>query len=600
MNDLRPVNLTVCRCPLCQTRLQSEDDVRKHIISHHVGEHANPSDMYVKIQESVVQYQNKLRELIDLDIRFAGISALLDCLMADAQPCAVDGSCLFHQRAEDGRCVFDGTVMHGAQVLKRILIGVEHCRLIYDGRQSRHLRKWLLGPPSESLVARALAALQSESMCTLQCKVREPKLSGSAAGTSSSTNDRHERHVILTNVPMTSEGQWPSKHVDDGKINHFVAIIFQFLYEDAERLQKELMSKSYTAQVRRCALHMEDSSGLRNKIDQHVGPGWSFKFETLYQGPQRLFVLRTLKKEVDAMLRKLGVESKRMSDRRLQNLMASSRYYYRSKCSCLQGTCEICAVPERHVSEPLEQYRARIEYHHKGALAEAKKTIPEPRVSFKRAEPEDYEEKKWFLFLRTREKKIAREQTRAQIAEAATSSTFDATVACAMPRISNKKHLENTLARWDDRAVYKHPAHFDASEAMATPSDKTALNGWYTIPSVVSGYYPECTRASEKWCKSTSGELFTRVIDQYFVDFNKVPRQHKEAIDTLIADAARNGQTMSALYKMIDRYKKHKGIDFTLPFNYVKPKFRAQVAEARREEIRLEQEERAGPLGLRF
>ena len=108
MNDLRPVNLTVCRCPLCQTRLQSEDDVRKHIMSHHVGEHANPSDMYVKIQESVVQYQNNLRELIDLDIRFAGISALLDCLMADAQPCAVDGSCLFHQRAEDGRCVFDG------------------------------------------------------------------------------------------------------------------------------------------------------------------------------------------------------------------------------------------------------------------------------------------------------------------------------------------------------------------------------------------------------------------------------------------------------------------------------------------------------------
>ena len=107
---------------------------------------------------------------------------------SSAQPCAVDGSCLFHQRAEDGRCVFDGTVMHGAQVLKRILIGVEHCRLIYDGRQSRHLRKWLLGPPSESLVARALAALQSESMCTLQCKVREPKLSGSAAGTSSSTS----------------------------------------------------------------------------------------------------------------------------------------------------------------------------------------------------------------------------------------------------------------------------------------------------------------------------------------------------------------------------------------------------------------------------
>ena len=91
MNDLRPVNLTVCRCPLCQTRLQSEDDVRKHIMSHHVGEHVNPSDMYVKIQESVVQYQNNLRELIDLDIRFAGISALLDCLMADAQPCAVDG-----------------------------------------------------------------------------------------------------------------------------------------------------------------------------------------------------------------------------------------------------------------------------------------------------------------------------------------------------------------------------------------------------------------------------------------------------------------------------------------------------------------------------
>ena len=57
---------------------------------------------------------------------------------------------------------------------------------------------------------------------------------------------------------------------------------------------------------------------------------------------------------------------------------------------------------------------------------------------------------------------------------------------------------------------------------------------------------------------------------------------------------------MSALYKMIDRYKKHKGIDFTLPFNYVKPKFRAHVAEARREEIRLEQEERVGPLGLRF
>ena len=148
-------------------------------MSHHVGEHANPSDMYVQIQESVVQYQNKLRELIDLDIRFAGISALLDCLMADAQPSAIDGSCLRHQRAEDGRCVFDATVMHGAQVLRKILIGIDHG--IIKSRQDPTLRKWLLGPPSESLVARAFAALQSEDMCTLQCKVREPKLSASAS-----------------------------------------------------------------------------------------------------------------------------------------------------------------------------------------------------------------------------------------------------------------------------------------------------------------------------------------------------------------------------------------------------------------------------------
>ena len=163
-----------------------------------------------------------------------------------------------------------------------------------------------------------------------------------------------------------------------------------------------------------------------------------------------------------------------------------------------------------------------------------------------------------------------------------------------MPRISDKKHLENKLARnkkfdeMHEKLWQKGTTHllhtFDASAESAKPTRDTAVN--------VEGNTPECTRAYEQFI---SGRFH-----EHFMDFNKVPRQHKAVIDAFIADAARDGQTMSVLYTTIDRYKKNKGIGFTLPFNDVKPKFRARVAEARREEIRLEQEERVGLPGLGF
>ena len=230
---------------------------------------------HVQSQQRVQEYETKLRALIDQDKMFSVVFALAESLMADPQPCASDGSCLAHRRTETGECILDTNVMQGVQALQENSSpGVTY---------------------------------------TLLCEVKEPQLSASVVATGSVC------HLTLTSPQLDLEGIY--QHLGDA---------LRQSRDQAKKLQTEL--KQYNHQVFLSVAHMAQSSGLKDKINQHLEPDYSLNFKTLYQQRKpKLCVLSKTQKDYNAMLSKLRSPSAAMLARQARHTETLRRSYKNKK-----------------------------------------------------------------------------------------------------------------------------------------------------------------------------------------------------------------------------------------------------------------------------
>lgn len=202
----------------------------------------------------VIQYQNKIRELIDQDKMFCGIFALAESLMADPQFCTDDGSCLVHRCTEDGQCILDANVTQGLHVLKK--------------------------------------NSSADVTYILRCEIQKARLSAPVAASSSLNDSSYVSHLTLT----SSQCNLQEIYVQLGSI-------LRASREMAKTIQREL--KEYSNADIILATNMAETSGLLYMINQHVGPKCNSSFKKLYEGRSELSVLRKTEKVYKAMLRRL-------------------------------------------------------------------------------------------------------------------------------------------------------------------------------------------------------------------------------------------------------------------------------------------------------